>query len=303
MWKNKLTNDVFSKNYHRTAPSFANINLLGKCNADCFFCLGTDIDPILSLQNQTRLHFNEWENFSEFLTLCKDNSVNNIYVTGQNTDALIYKHLDELVDMLQSQSFDVGLRTNGYLSKSKMSIMQKCRRSVGFSIHTLNPETSLKIMGKSRIPDWDTIIPMIPNVRISIVVNRYNEDEVFDLFKYAAGFDNVKYVQIRRICTDSREEYLLPDVEAFERVADKIAQCNDKVGEFYGAPLYKMYGKEFCVWRTVETDIDSYNYFTDGTICDKYFVIEGFMKDSVNYPKIDDIPVDPHGKGLEGFWK
>ena len=34
---------MINKNRNRGKFTFANINLLGKCNADCYFCLGKDI--------------------------------------------------------------------------------------------------------------------------------------------------------------------------------------------------------------------------------------------------------------------
>ena len=34
------------KNRNRNAYTFANINLLGHCNANCYFCLGKDIAEI-----------------------------------------------------------------------------------------------------------------------------------------------------------------------------------------------------------------------------------------------------------------
>ncbi|MCK5644996.1 MAG: hypothetical protein KAJ19_29620 [Gammaproteobacteria bacterium] len=76
-----------------------------------------------------------------------------------------------------------------------------------------------------------------------------------------------------------------------------------QVGEFYAAPVYAIAGKEVCFWQTVKTDIDSVNYFTDGTITDEYFVIEGYMRESQNYPKLKGIPINAHGLGLEGFWR
>lgn len=302
-WRNILLRPEFEKNWDRSAPSFANINLLGVCNADCYFCLGKDIDPILSKQNQLVVHYSKWKNFEQFLTLCEENSVNKLYITGQNTDSLMYRHLDELVPYLQGRGFDVGLRTNGYLSGKKLDVMNSCRSSVGLSIHTLDGETNAKIMGRSDIPDWENIIPLITNVRVSIVVNRHNYNEVPSLLAYISRFPNVKYIQLRRICTDTREEYFMPDIEAFERVAEIIHDQAPMIGDFYGAPLYEIHGKEICVWRTVKTDIDSYNYFTDGTISDEYFVVEGYMRESVNYPKVDTIPIDAHGMGREGFWR
>ena len=62
-----------------------------------------------------------------------------------------------------------------------------------------------------------------------------------------------------------------------------------------------MYGKEVCFWRTVKTSIESYNYYTDGTINDEYFVIEGYMRESKNYPREEGIPT--RKPGLEGYWR
>ena len=36
-----------TKNRNRKEYSFANINLLGNCNANCYFCLGKDIQEEL----------------------------------------------------------------------------------------------------------------------------------------------------------------------------------------------------------------------------------------------------------------
>ena len=51
---------------------------------------------------------------------------------------------------------------------------------------------------------------------------------------------------------------------------------------FYGAEIYEIAGMEVVFWPTVQTQINSYNYFTDGTISREYFVIEGYLK---NYKK------------------
>lgn len=53
---------------------------------------------------------------------------------------------------------------------------------------------------------------------------------------------------------------------------------NKKTGEFYLADQYNLFGKEINFWRTVETNINSLNYFTDGTCSDEYFIVEGYLK-------------------------
>lgn len=300
-WRNKLDEPEFEKNMNREAPVFANINLLGVCNVDCYFCLGKDINEEFKKHNQQTTHFSKWKNFDTFLEKVRTANVSRVYVTGQNTDSLMYKYLDELVDYMQSQGFDVGLRTNGYLAPRKMETINKCRRNVGYSIHSRDPETNWKIMHRRDIPDWDTIIPATKNTRVSIVLNRYNEFEFDDLLKYACSFDNVKYVQVRRICTDTREAFLIEDVHVYERVFERIKAEYPLVGHFYNAEVFRMHGKDVCFWRTVKTSIESFNYYTDGTINDEYFVIEGYMRDAEQYPRLGGIPVKI--EGLEGYWR
>jgi hypothetical protein len=44
------------------------------------------------------------------------------------------------------------------------------------------------------------------------------------------------------------------------------------------ADVFRISGVPVCFWRTVKTSIGSFNYFTDGTISDEYFVVEGYLK-------------------------
>jgi len=270
------------KNRNREYPTFANINLLGKCNVDCYFCLGKDISHLLNKHNQLNVHFSKWKNFLKFLTFCQRHNIKKLYITGQNTDSLMYKYLDELIDALHSLGFTVGIRTNGYLALQKMDIINKCTNSVGYSIHSLNPETNYKIMKRRDIPDWDKIIPLTKNPRIAIVLNRYNFNEFFDILKYLSKFKNIKYIQVRRVSTDTRYEELKKDIELYELMFKYVANHFPYIGNFYLAQQYNIYGMEVNFWRTVETSINSFNYFTDGTISTEYFIVEGYLKNYKN---------------------
>jgi molybdenum cofactor biosynthesis enzyme MoaA len=300
-WRNTLTNVEFEKNLNRTAPSFANINMLGSCNVDCYFCLGKDINEQFKQHNQVKTHFMKWKNFDLFLERCREASIEKIYLTGQNTDALVYKYVDELIPYVQAKGFRMGMRTNGYLAERHFPVIAQCKQSVGYSIHSLNPETNWKIMRRRDIPDWKSIIPQTPECRVSIVLNRYNVEEFPQLLLFISQFSNVKYIQVRRICTDTREDFLYPDVEIYEKVFREYSAKYDLVGRFYNAEEFMICGKRVCFWRTVKTSIDSFNYYTDGTINDEYFVIEGYMRDAETFPRVNNIPVKP--KGLEGYWK
>jgi hypothetical protein len=183
-----------------------------------------------------------------------------------------------------------------------MEVINKCRRSVGYSIHSLDPETNYKIMRRRDIPDWDTIIPQTKNCRVSIVLNRYNVEEFPKLLEYVSKFKNVKYIQVRRICTDTREDFLIEDVRAYEKVFHEMELKYPQISTFYNAEVFRIHGKRVCFWRTVKTSIESFNYYTDGTFNDEYFVIEGYQRSSDNYAKIEGIPVSPE-KPLEGYWR
>lgn len=270
-----------NKNRKREGFTFANINLLGKCNANCYFCLGKDISKELEGKNQLNVHFSEWKNFDKFLAMCKKTGIKKLYLTGQTADGLQYKYLQEIIDYLQENGFLVGVRTNGLLAEAKMGCIQSMKDEIAYSIHTLKPDVNKAIMGFTKMPNWDKIIPVSgDNVRISIVLCRYNIDEFDDIIKYISKFDNVRYIQVRRISTDTRYELLKEDISLYEQFYNKFAKEHsaERISDFYLAQRYMLYGKELNFWRTVETSVNSLNYFTDGTCSDEYFIVEGYLK-------------------------
>lgn len=285
-----MTNPI-NKNRNRLLPTFANINLLGVCNANCYFCLGKDIETELFGLNHLNIHFLKWKNFLTFVNFCKASDINKLYITGQTADGLQYEYLDELVDFLQNNlKFSVGVRTNGILALEKMSTINKMTAGIGYSIHTINKDTNYHIMGSYVMPNWDKIIPLSgKNVRISIVLGRYNINEFFDLVKYISGFSNVKYIQVRRISTETRLDLLREDIELYEQFYNEFKITYPEYDQFYLASRHKLYGKEIDFWRTVETNINSFNYFTDGTISDQYFIVEGYLKYRNNDILLDNL--------------
>jgi molybdenum cofactor biosynthesis enzyme MoaA len=267
-----------AKNRDREAFSFANINLLGKCNVNCFFCLGKDIEELLNRHDQVKTHFTEWRNFEEFLGRCTVSGINKLYITGQNTDALVYRYVGELVDHLSAQGFGVGLRTNGYLAHKNIDVMNRCSESSGISIHSTSPVTNKMIMGREDIPNWESVIPQLERPRVSIVLNRCNQHEFFPLLRYLSKFPNIRYVQVRRVCTDTRVELLTPDIIAYEQEYTKVRQIFPLSRKMWAdAEEYEIYGMPVVFWRTTKTSVNSMNYFTDGTISESYFVVEGYL--------------------------
>jgi len=270
----------FDKNRERDDYSFANVNLLGsRCNIDCFFCLGKDIEGELRGKNQLQTNFLDWRNFSVFLETCSTHGIEKIYLTAQNTDVLMYRYLEELINFLKLKGFKVGLRTNGYLALDMLEIINMCDLSVGYSIHSLNPVTNRAIINKESIPKWDKIIPGTKNPRVQVVVNRYNYLEFFEILKYLDRFKNLRYIQARRVSTDTRQDLLSHDAASYERIyteVNRIFPVNRKF--WHDVEEYIIYTIPVTFWRTVKTSVNSINYFTDGTISDSYFIVEGYLK-------------------------
>ena len=273
--------DVFDKNYDRNVATFANINLLGVCNINCYFCLGKDLPDHFYKNDYNNVHFQEWKNFDKFLVLCQENGIDKLYLTGQNTDPLLYQYLRELIEFLQGMGFLVGIRTNGYGAIGSLDIINTCKEEIGYSIMSMDYNINNKIVGKYELPDWDYIIPRTTSkCRVSIVVNRYNFIELMGMIKKVSEYDNVKYIQLRRVSTDTRKEELELDAHIFEEV---FQSCKASFGHqfkknFYGSEVLELFGKEITFWRTVKTDVNSFNYYVDGVLSDEYFIIEGYLK-------------------------
>lgn len=187
----------FDKNRVRSAPTFMNINLLGPCNADCYFCLGRDLAKKYFEHNQLSIHYSHWKNFEMAMYETQKAMIHRVYVTGQTTDSLAYQHIEGLVQYLKRLGTftRVGLRTNGLLAVERMHTINLCD-SVGYSIHMLKPEVNRKIMGVDYIPPWESILndTKCPRIRVSIVVGRYNVEEVYSILDFLSGFPQLRYV-------------------------------------------------------------------------------------------------------------
>lgn len=273
-----------AKNRQRDPYSFANINLLGGCNVRCFFCLGADMPEIDCFGNKLMArHYSDWNRFDDFKAMCHRLNIKKVYITGQNTDALLYPYLADLINHLHAAGFQVGLRTNGYALIERPDLIDTVNAadlSVGYSIHSLDPMTTKMILGRPQIPSWGTVIPLTKHPRVSIVLNRCNEHEFFALLRYLSGFrGHVRYIQVRRVSTDTREDQLMPDMVAFEKQYTKVREIFPLVHKFaMDAEVYDIYGMDVVFWRTIKTSVNSINYFIDGTLSDLYFVVEGYRK-------------------------
>jgi molybdenum cofactor biosynthesis enzyme MoaA len=254
---------------------FANIDLIGPCHYKCFYCLGnlTQING-----NYLKSHFDCWQGFEGFLYKLQENNVKQIYLTGHNTDPLQYKHLDPLVDYLQAGGFRVGLRTNGLLARIRMSTINKLDTcmgdAVGYSMLSLNADTTLKIAGREDVPVWSDILSetKVP-YRCSIVINRYNASEIGEMLEFLSQF-SPEYVQLRKVYSDDRHaRKLKADRDAFENIRQHY-ESNAWAIEFFANNIVikEMYPFPLDLWRMEDCTMDTLTYFVNGTSTEFYFV-------------------------------
>ena len=72
---------------------------------------------------------------------------------------------------------------------------------------------------------------------------------------------------------------LAPDQVAYEEVYSEVSKIFPMTRKFFtDAEEYDIFGMPVTFWRTIKTSANSMNYFTDGTISDSYFVVEGYLK-------------------------
>lgn len=275
------------KNRDRDPYSFANINLLGRCNLDCFFCLGKDLKKEFSQYDHRDTPARELPRLGEFLWLCRENGIKKVYITGQNVDPLQYRDLQTLIDIIQAgHGLQAGIRTNGLLADRMVDVINTCRGTISYTVLTLKPDV-MWVMTKSNVLPWfDEFIPLvtIPQ-RMATVVTGDNAGEILELIGYAARFRQIRYFQVRRISTDTRQAKLQKDMYAFDELLERFRRSYKQIGEFATAPVFQVGNINLPVvfWSTVGTTANSINYFSNGVISDEYFIIEGYEKNKGRY--------------------
>ena len=284
----------FAKLRERPAPFYANINMLGRCNANCFFCLGKDLNLEFAKYNTQRTHHTQWPRWTFFLERAKALGIVPIYLTGQNTDALLYPNLTDLSRDLRALGHSPGLRTNGFLALQRMAEINTFDR-VGYSIHTFNPDTQFKIMGVRTVPDWADILAQTKTKRkrISVVLTTHNQNDLMRIIEFAVDH-KVDYVQVRKVCTDARFEEMLPHALVWEETLKQMSRDYVPIDSFERAPIFDVNGVKVVMWKTVGTSASSINYFTNGVLSENYFVIEGYGQQvGINPESRDFLNRDP----------
>lgn len=264
------------KNRNKNKPSFANINFIGKCNAKCFFCIGSEAHHKESKYFEK--HFKDFPNLDTFLRECKKDGINKLYFTGLDSEPSLYPYLKEFTEYLKNEGFIVGIRTNGV----KMLDYSIFNGEVSISIHSFNKISNI-LIGMPNV-NFEELKSRLSNIkhRYAIVVNRFNEENILETLTQLSSDKNIDYIQLRQICTDEMDEKYLEDHLSFDRVAKYMENHYSCIKEFDGCKIYDFNGTEICVWMPMSNETNSYNYFIDGRFAKSYFVLETYNNTTAN---------------------
>lgn len=256
---------------------FGNIHLSGPCNRSCYFCIG---QHMLALDSLNVLDTWPLPNIEPFLNRCKELGVKDIYLTGTNTEPLLFKHSDklkELVDTFVPGSI-LGLRTNGVgATVAKLSYFKKG----SITICSFNPETYRKMMGQGTPPNLDEFSNMAVKARwidlkVNVVLGPENRNEIEEIIS------NVENAGVNRI--NLREPYGQP------HVGDPLALYGFKPTSLNrGQPTYTIGRVSVTYWDVHYCEVESVNLYASGRISEDYPITRGHVEsgrvmDQNNFP-------------------
>lgn len=249
---------------------FGNIHLSGPCNRACPFCIG---QHMMSLDSYNNL--NDWPllGIDEFLENCITKGVEEINVTGTNTDPLLFTHSLELREKLEENIPNLlfGLRTNGVLALAKPEIW-KLYNKASITVCSFDSEVYKKMMGRGKAPNIEKILENsdhMKSIKLNVVLGPENtagrtHNEDADVYK---TLEKASQLGIKRV--NLREPYGQPHVG--DPLKGKIPQLKTTLG----MPTYLYNNVEVTWWDVHYVEVESVNLYASGKVSLTYPITLG----------------------------
>lgn len=240
---------------------FANIHLSGPCNRSCYFCIG---QHMMALDSENNLKQWPLRGFDEFIAQCEQRNVRDVYLTGTNTDAMLYHHSGKIKRALPS-GMRLGFRTNGVALKSDYQLSPFDMGSI--TLCSTNPDIYARMMGNGVPPDLDSIAVMAKRRGVQLKVNIVlgPENVGYDLMT-TIGY--VHRLGINRI--NLREPYGQP------RIGDPLTNSGlERLPDQHGSPTYRFGSSSVTYWDVHYVEVESVNLYANGTVSLDYPITRG----------------------------
>ena len=240
---------------------FANILFAGPCNLRCPYCIGQQLDPALNRDNLDEFPVRNLETFVELLRRYR---VDQVVLTGTNTDPQLYRHEARMIDWLREQlpQAQLSLHTNGQLALAKMEVFNRYDRG-SLSFPSFEPDIYERMSGSRRVPDLAAIVgaARVP-VKVSCVVTEDNVGRI-PAFLARCREIGIQRVVLRRPYGDQGRWRILDETRSLGL---------SPVTTYRSNPVYDYCGIEVTLWRFHSTTSTSLNLFSDGTISTDYLL-------------------------------
>lgn len=217
----------------------------------------------------------------EFIDECHGKNVNEINVTGTNTDPLLYKHTEELANYLLEHIPDLilGIRTNGVGPLNSLKEYDKG----SITVCSFNEAINKKMMGGPpplplRLKEY------IPRLKLNIVLGPENtEAQKWGQADVLGTLRMADTMQFSRV--NLREPYGQP------HVGDPMQAAGfAPMGHIYGMPIYRFgSGLEVTYWDVHYVEVESVNLYASGRVSLTYPITKGHTQDGVVVPQ-DQFP-------------
>ena len=243
---------------------FANILFSGPCNANCWFCIGRQLDPTLSPDN---LDSYPPRNLDAFLTLIKEHRIQQVVFSGTNTDPQCYRHEARLLAHLRARlpaKTRFSLHTNARLALPKIATFNQYDRAA-LSIPSFNPATYRSMMGVPGPPDLLKIIQqsVIP-IKISCLVTAQNTSEIPQFLRHC-NERGIQRVVLRKPFGEVRPWKALITRDDLSLTPRSNHRDN---------PVYDCQGMEVTLWDFHRSTSKSINLFASGLISTRYHLTD-----------------------------
>jgi len=243
---------------------FGNIHLSGPCNRKCYFCIG---QHMMALDKYNILDKWPLDGFDEYIKTCREYGVETIYLTGTNTDPLLYKHLDKMNEYMYQNHFTFGVRTNAVYDLSLLRYFDKG----SVTICSLDPIIYKKMMGMGEPPSIYKILDATRNwfdFKVNIVLGLENIGDDLIRTILRLGLAGVRKINLR-------EPYGQP------HIGDPLKRNYTADFTTLGMPVYKFYDCEVTYWDVHYVEVESVNLYASGRTSLTYPITKGCADDGI----------------------
>src|SRR3989338_74883 len=177
---------------------YANILFTGKCNLDCYECIGKS--PQLQGLKANTATF-PLRNIDALIGMVNRHSIKDLAFTGTNVDPQLYRYEKEFIVYVRERltfPASLSLHTNGLLALRKLDEFNSYDKA-SVSFPSYNPGTYAAVTGRRKQPDIQAILKAasIP-VKLSMLVTPHNAGEISDYISQSAEL-GVKRIVIRKL--------------------------------------------------------------------------------------------------------